>query len=662
MSQLVSFSPPVPGQLSLTEPGAFVVGCNYWASHAGTNMWSDWRPEVVAADLCTLAVSGMQVLRVFPLWPDFQPIHSLGTAWNPTQEIRHGEVPLPDDSWGQAGLAPEMMARFGVLLDLADTHGLRCVTGLLTGWMSGRLFLPPALVGRNPLTDPMAIQWELRFVREFVRAFRGHPALLAWELGNECNCMGTAVTREQAYVWTATIAAAIRAEDGSRPVVSGLHSLTPTGAWTMQDHAELTDLLTTHPYPPFTPHCGTDPLNTIRGILHAVAESRFYTDIGGKPCLCEEIGTLGRIFASENVAADYLRAVLFSLWANDSHGALWWCAFDQNHLEHAPYDWCMVERELGLITADGRQKPILDVFSDFRRFLIQLPFQRLPVRRREAVCVLTRDQDQWGVAYSAFILAKQAGFDLEFRYAEQPLPEAPVYLLPSLKGFHLLYRRRWLELLAKIQAGATLYLSLDDALPSGFEELTGLRPVTRGIRTVTGHGRLSHVSGQPEIACTAGFQINLTPVGAKVLGREPDGNPLFTEYSYGQGRVFFLGVPLELNLAHTPGAFHQADAPASWKVYAHVAAAALRERAVAKEHSLLAVTEHTLSATERLVVAVNQSPEPLSTRLRLMRGWKLTEPLRGEVVLARGNLRLRLPPCDAAVLRVTQIPKIRRVR
>ena len=35
----------------LTQEGSFTVGCNYWASHAGTAMWTDWRPEVVEADL-----------------------------------------------------------------------------------------------------------------------------------------------------------------------------------------------------------------------------------------------------------------------------------------------------------------------------------------------------------------------------------------------------------------------------------------------------------------------------------------------------------------------------------------------------------------------------------------------------------------------------------
>ena len=25
--------------------GGFKIGCNYWASHAGVAMWSDWRPS-----------------------------------------------------------------------------------------------------------------------------------------------------------------------------------------------------------------------------------------------------------------------------------------------------------------------------------------------------------------------------------------------------------------------------------------------------------------------------------------------------------------------------------------------------------------------------------------------------------------------------------------
>jgi hypothetical protein len=89
---------------------------------------------------------------------------------------------------------------------------------------------------------------------------------------------GETPSRQAAWTWTAAITNTIRAEDNSRPVFSGMHSLLPDrhAAWTMQDQSELADLLTTHPYPYFTPYCDQDPANTIRTILHSTAESRFW--------------------------------------------------------------------------------------------------------------------------------------------------------------------------------------------------------------------------------------------------------------------------------------------------------------------------------------------------------------------------------------------------
>ena len=57
--------------------GRLSAGVNYWASHAGTAMWKDWRPDVVEKDFAVLAGYGTTVVRVFPLWPDFQPVSAL---------------------------------------------------------------------------------------------------------------------------------------------------------------------------------------------------------------------------------------------------------------------------------------------------------------------------------------------------------------------------------------------------------------------------------------------------------------------------------------------------------------------------------------------------------------------------------------------------------
>lgn len=613
----------------LTEPGKFVTGCNYWASHAGTAMWSDWRPEVVKADLEQLSRAGLQVLRVFPLWPDFQPLTALRGGHGQPVEYRHGEELFADSEAGQAGVSLPAFEHFQILADLAQQSGLKLIVGLITGWMSGRMFMPPALEGLNLLTDPLAIQWQVRFVRYFVRRFRDHPAIEAWDLGNEINCMAPVPSRQAAWLWTATIANAIRVEDATRPVVSGLHSLLPArkADWTMQDQGELLDLLTTHPYPIFTPHCDQDPVNTLRNLLHATAESRFYADIGGKPCLCEEIGTLGPIIASESIAAAYARTVLFSLWANDCHGLLWWCAYDQLHLEHAPYDWAGVERELGLVRIDRSPKPVLAEIGRFRAFIQELPVPALPLRLAEAVCILSEEQDQWGAAFSSFILAKQAGFDLEFQHIDQPLKPARLYLLPSVSGFSAISRHRWLELLDEVKNGAVLYFSHNDCLLSPFNEPFGMEVQTRQRRiqpaefTLEGSTQPFKVNGPVKLA--------LKSTGARVLGSEADGNPLFTCNAYGRGRIYFLGVPLELALSQQPGGFYGPEAQPFYAIYQEIARPIQSDRAVSKDLPDIGITEHPLDDHRRVVVAINYSPEPLQTSLALAPGWQLGQVWHG---------------------------------
>ena len=59
---------------SIFKHGEFFIGCNYWASHAGTNMWRDWDEKEVEADFKRYTDNGLRLLRIFPLWPDFQPM------------------------------------------------------------------------------------------------------------------------------------------------------------------------------------------------------------------------------------------------------------------------------------------------------------------------------------------------------------------------------------------------------------------------------------------------------------------------------------------------------------------------------------------------------------------------------------------------------------
>jgi len=640
----------------LTQPGRFSVGVNYWASHAGTAMWRDWREDVVAKDLALLRKNGMEVLRVFPLWPDFQPLTMLTAYQGKPVELRLGEEPLPDDEAGRAGVSAEAMRRFERFLDLAEQNDLELVVGLVTGWMSGRLFVPPAFEGRNVLTDPLVIQWQERFVRHFVRRFRDRKAIVAWDLGNETNCMAEVPSREAAWVWTSAITAAIRREDASRPIVSGMHSLGIADTWAIEDQAELTDLLTVHPYPVFTPHVDRDPPGTMRQLLHATAEARYYGDVGGKPAFAEELGLLGPMVASEAVAADVVRVNLFSLWAHDARALLWWCAFDQSHLVHAPYDWTAVERELGLFRGDWTPRPVLGELASFATLLGKLPFAELPPRLVDGVAVLTQDQDQWGVAYSTFVLAKQAGLDVEMQHEGQPLRPARFYLLPSIKGLRVLSGRRLAQLRQAVADGAALYVSWDGGFLSGFESLTGLRVKTRQRRAdgtemvLAGRAR-----GGPALRLPFGSELSLSlePAGAEVLATEADGNPVFTRFALGKGQVYFLGFPLEAMLATRTGGLDPATAPPYWQVYRRLAEGSKTDRAIVKDAPQVGVTEHPLPGGGRIAVAINYSRRPAVVRLQTAKGWRIEGALVGEAPEAAGaGATMTLPPAGAAVLRL----------
>ncbi|MBT9132386.1 MAG: hypothetical protein DDT32_00904 [Syntrophomonadaceae bacterium] len=637
----------------------FMIGCNYWASHAGTAMWTDWRPDVVETDLKQLADAGLQVLRVFPLWPVFQPLVELKPCFGEYREYRFGEAPLPDTEAGFAGVSEEAMGKFRQFADLAEKYGLKSIVSLVTGWMSGRLFVPPALADKHVLTDPLSILWQVRFVRYFVRTMRGHPAISAWGLGNECNCMDCVKTREEAWLWTYAVSQAIRAEDIDRPIISDMHGIKPAVkhrqvVWTIQDQAELTDILTTHPYPLFTPYCDLEPINTMRSLLHATVESRLYADIGKKPCFAEEIGTLGPFYAGEKVAAQYIRSELFSLWAHDCHGMLWWCAFDQIDMEHAPYDWIALERELGLIRHDRTPKPVLEEIGRFGRFIRQLPVEKLPPRAIEAACILTHEQDSWGVAYSSFILAKQAGFDLMFCQADENLPDKDLYLLPSLTGAQSFSRRFWLKLLERVKAGTTLYVSLDACILSSFKEVFGLEIQTREKRSDALTIGMTALTGAPVIKTAAEFRLNLAPLNAEILGAEPDGNPAFTCAGYGKGRVYLLTAPLEMNLCNELGAFNTDGAQLYWEIYRHIAAPALKQRILTKDSPQIGITEHPLNAQQRISVLINYHPAPVNAKIKLAAGWRIGEILRGT---KPENETLSVPANDAVVWMIVKDTK-----
>lgn len=606
----------------------FMIGCNYWASHSGTEMWANWNEAVVDDDLRLLSKYGVRYMRVFPIWRDFQPVTPFygGAAY--LHEYRMDDGSSPSNPYY---IAPLMIERFLTLCDIAEKYGVKLIVGIVTGWMSGRLFIPSALFNRNLFTDSEALMLTGKFVRGFVKMTKHHSSICAWDLGNECNCMSPVSSRSNAYNWTAMVSDAIKAEDNTRPVISGMHGLRFDNEWTISDQAELTDVLTTHPYNYWVPHTRIDRSISIRSLLHATAESDLYATVGKRPVLVEEIGTMGPEVCDDDSAALFMRCQLFSAWANGHMGLLWWCAFDQNELTTAPYEWNMIERYLGLLRFDKTPKPAALEMQKFANLIPSLNIN-LPKKEIDAVCILTQNTDQWAIAYMTYILAKQAGITVFFTYVNEPLPNAKCYLLPSVNGVEVMPKSIYDGLKERVRNGATLYVSNETGILTEFSELFGAKIIDSCNSAET----VSFTLENSNLQIFTPTNRELLPTTARVLLRDNGGNPLYLENLYGKGRVYYLNSPLEASLVNAHNAFLQSF----YRIYSVFAANILSQKPLTVNNPSIGVTYH-YGEDAAYAVLINYSSSEQQP--------KLTANAEYEIIY--GNAEL-IPPCDALIVKI----------
>lgn len=612
----------------------FLLGCNYWASNAGTEMWANWDETAVDRDLAVLSANGLKYLRVFPNWRDFQPVCVYYGYANQFREYRHKDGSFFDNPYY---IDMKMMERFEKFCQIAAKYGMKLIVGLLTGWMSGRTFTPPCLEGKDLFSDPTALMLEQRFLKGFVSHFYQNEAIWAWDLGNECNCLGKAESRETAAAWTSMMANAIRANDPSgKPVVSGMHGIGINKTWSVFDQGDEMDVLTTHPYPHFVEYCFKDDMVSFRTLLHATCEGIYYSDLGGKPCLTEEIGTLGPMTCDDETGAAFLKTNLYSNWANGSLGLLWWCGCEQVELPTAPYSWCMMERELGLMDLERKPRKTLQTFGAFSKWLEGFG-KELPAAKTDAVCVLTRSQPKWGVAYMAYGLAKQAHANLKFVYEEQrSLPESDLYLLPSIAGTEVLCKETFDLLLEKVSQGATLCISNDSGYLAAFEKISGVH--VRNSMMANEEGTLE-LAGET-IPFSRKKRYIVEARGAEVLARDHLGMPALTKHAYGKGWVYYINFPLESMLLERSGAF---DGNCH-KIYDLVFDEVKKSHPVTLENPCVGVTFHE-GKGGCYAVLINYSGQEQETGLRIKEGYRLTA-----VYGAAGCSGQRLLPHEAVVL------------
>src|SRR5437764_3050750 len=208
--------------------------------------WSEFDRAEVAADFARIAAAGLDSVRVFLTWEDFQPV--------PNEVDR------------------EMLERLVLVADLAGELGLVLIPTLFTGHMSGVNWIPAWALGgsdgderfrvvsrgrvakarlRNWYTDPAVRDAQALLAAEAAAALRGHAAIWAWDLGNEnSNCV-LPPTTATARAWLARLISAIRDADETALVTVGLHmeDLEEDRRLGPREASESCDLLSMHGYP-----------------------------------------------------------------------------------------------------------------------------------------------------------------------------------------------------------------------------------------------------------------------------------------------------------------------------------------------------------------------------------------------------------------------------
>lgn len=626
--------------------GRMAVGANYWASHAATRMWRDWDPAAVEADLGVLADAGITLLRVFPNWADFQPIHVCFYSGDNCRKVAETrmfdtEEPLPDTPCGRAGVDERMVERFESFCDMAEAHGFNLIVPLLTGQMTFRNFIPPALANRDLFSDPYALQWEGRFVECLVTRLKAKKAIVAWESGNESCILGEGNGPATSEFWLRYIHQTIRCADPSRPVIGVNGLCVPEESdWPSSMNGRLSDYVATHPYG-FWGDVYNDDFLSVRSLTFAVAQTLALGQIAGKPAFVEEHGSRRQEQTSREGVALYMRAMLWNLWAADCRAMLWWCAFDQTGQTFAPYNWRQPCVELGIFWRDRSPYPAVETLRRFAAMQDALPFAALPKALPDAV-VVSADND---VIHSSYVLARQAGIFPAFASPEKPLPSAACYFLPDAAGRAYLTLERWDELKARVRAGATLYLSWNDTFLDSMEDAAGIEVAFREKRGGTDLCDFGDFKVEIPYAVKRRFRA----LTAETLAVNQDGEGVLFRNRYGKGAVFVCIHNFERTFYQGAGRY-ESDV---WKIWAKVCPVS---RLVETGNKNVFASEHFFDERHSGILVVNNGADAYAGKPSIRSGWRVASAQTDAPDAAKWeDGTLTLAPC-AGILLMLETP------
>ena len=369
----------------------FELGVNYWPARSAMFMWERFDLGEIREDLAHIHALGLQVVRFFIMWDDFQP--------------------QPDR------MEPAMLRKFDAMLDAIADANLRAMPTFFTGHMSGVNYLPewsldPARphgrfrtfgaglreypYGAGDFYSGPLLEAGRRHVRAVGERAREHPAICLWDLGNEFSNLRSAANPAESAHWSKQLCADLLEVSGIG-CTAGTHGedITDDRGIRASSFCAPLECPAMHGYSVYSDFARsrTDPM-----VVPFLC--RLWQSMAGKPVLFNEFGNptcppgtvspydreplpgdppaaardLPKNAApyaclTEEEMAAYCTAVLERLHRFGALGAYWWnsCDYVADLAQTPPFDRAQHELHFGIFRSDGSEKPVALALKNFAR-------------------------------------------------------------------------------------------------------------------------------------------------------------------------------------------------------------------------------------------------------------------------------------------------------
>jgi endo-1,4-beta-mannosidase len=350
----------------LRDVSRFLLGINYWPRRSAMYMWERFDVGEVAEDFARIRALGLDVVRFFLMWEAFQP--------------------------QPGGMDQSALRKFDAVMECMADAGLRAVPTLFCGHMSGVNWLPAwtlereASVGRfrtiaggvvvdraigDFYADPELLRAQTLFARHVGERAREHPALFAWDLGNEFSNLREPATAGDAADWSARLTDTLLQTSGAG-ASGGMHGedlerdrhLRPSSI------AQPWPFATMHGYSAYSTFArgrlDTNVVPFLCQLQQSFSGKRvLFTELGNPECPPGVTRVNGIECLNEDELAAYAAGAIGRLHARGALGAFWWCwaDYDLALAKLPPFDEAPHELRFGVVRSDGTLKPVAQTLA-----------------------------------------------------------------------------------------------------------------------------------------------------------------------------------------------------------------------------------------------------------------------------------------------------------